>query len=410
MRKNLLLLITAVLLSMANAYAQGGTTGPLTWNLNNGALTISGNGAMPDYEEKGAPWYDYREAIDTVIIVNGVTTIGNYAFLYCYNLYSVTIPTSVTSIGGSAFFYCEWLHLTTIPNSIKNIGSFAFAYCKALTSITIPNSITTIEEGTFQGCQALTSVTIPNSVKSIGVSAFYYCTSLVSITIPNSVTSIGEFAFSMCLHLNSISIPNTITNIADYLFDNCRSLTSFIIPNSVTRIGEFAFVACDSLASITIPKSVTSIGDFAFDYCTNLSLVTNLNPEPVKIWESVFDNVNISECTLEVPINAVSLYKKTNVWKEFKIEGIEVSITEPDLELFNLNIYPNPTSGELRIESGELRIEKVEIFDIHGKKVGDWHNNSKSENVINISHLSAGVYFVKINTEEGEIVKKVLKE
>jgi len=79
-----------------------------------------------------------------------------------------------------------------------------------------------------------------------------------------------------------------------------------------------------------------------------------------------------------------------------------------------IKIYPNPTTGELRIESGELRINTVEIFDVFGRSVGIntqvRPENSGSEIVINISHLSVGVYFLKINTEIGQVIKKVLKE
>jgi hypothetical protein len=113
--------------------AQGGQTGPLTWNLNNGTLTISGNGAMPDYDFLIlAPWTPYYENITIVVIENGVTSIGDFAFFYCAALTSVTIPFSVTSI-----------------------GQLAFAGCIALSSITIPSGVISIENNTFTGCTAL---------------------------------------------------------------------------------------------------------------------------------------------------------------------------------------------------------------------------------------------------------------
>ncbi|MDR0793968.1 MAG: S8 family peptidase [Chitinophagaceae bacterium] len=79
-----------------------------------------------------------------------------------------------------------------------------------------------------------------------------------------------------------------------------------------------------------------------------------------------------------------------------------------------ISIYPNPTTGELRIESGELRVRSVEVFDVYGRNVGIntsiCSENWRDENVINISHLSAGVYFLKLSTELGEVVKQILKE
>ena len=117
----------------------------------------------------------YQNAIRKVEIGDGVTSIGGYAFSYCYSLSSITIPNSVTSIGGSAFQGCYSLSSTTIPNSVTSIGGSAFSYCYSLSSITIPNSVTSINSNAFQGCYSLSSITIPNSVTSIGGSAFSYC-------------------------------------------------------------------------------------------------------------------------------------------------------------------------------------------------------------------------------------------
>ena len=488
-----------MLLNAAGAFAQGGTTGPLTWQLTgthpNYTLTISGVGAMPDYEKyQGMPWYAWKNYITTVVIGNGVTTIGgaafysctalasitipnsvttigdwafysctalasitipssvttigdeafsgctalesitlsngvttigdrafgwctalesvtipnsvttigNYAFSDCHALASVTIPNNVTTIGDYAFYYCYALESVTIPNSVTTIGDGAFAGCIALESIivesgnpnysstdgilfnqdktvlvcypagkkwnsyVIPNSVTTIGYGAFAGCTTLASVTIPNSVTTIGDEAFVYCTALKSITIPNSVTTIGDGAFSGCTALasitfstpssvttigndafflcalKSITIPNSVTTIGKHAFNSCYALESVTIPNSVTTIGDGAFNCCFALESITIPNGVTTIGDGAFAYCTALESVTipnsvttigngafwsctalasitNLNPVPVEIQPDVFENIDKSACTLNVPTNAISAYQKAEVWQEFNI-------------------------------------------------------------------------------------------
>ena len=127
MKKTFLLFLTAVLLSVASAFAQGGTTGPLTWNISGNTLTISGTGAMPDYEQDGAPWYSYRSSIYTIVLQNGIETIGNNAFYHCFNLTSVTIPNSITSIGSKAFWSCYALASATIPQNVTSIGGGAFS-------------------------------------------------------------------------------------------------------------------------------------------------------------------------------------------------------------------------------------------------------------------------------------------
>ena len=101
--------------------------------------------------------------------------------------------------------------------SVTSIGNYAFVYCSGLTSVTIPNSVTSIGEGAFGECDDLTSVTIGNSVTSIGEFAFALCSGLTSVTIPNSVKSIGELAFAYCSKLLSVycyaeNVPSTESN------------------------------------------------------------------------------------------------------------------------------------------------------------------------------------------------------
>ncbi len=308
----------------------------LTWTLDSdGVLTIAGTGKMTNYSSySSVPWYSKSSAIKTVIIENGVTSIGDSAFSCCHLLTSVTIGDSVTSIGNSAFYNCTKLTSVTIPDSVTSIGysvfsdctsltsvaipdsvtsigDEAFEYCRSMTSVTIPDSVTSIGNSAFSGCTSLTSVTIPDSVTSIGNSAFYNCTKLTSVTIGDSVTSIGDWAFSDCTSLTSVTIPDSVTSIGGSAFEYCTSLTSIYIsdiaawcninfygyysnplsyahnlylnealvteltiPDTVTRIKNDTFFGCTSLTSVTIPDSVTSIGGSAFSGCKSLTSVT----------------------------------------------------------------------------------------------------------------------------------------
>ena len=251
--------------------------GNLTWKLDaDGTLTISGTGAMKDYNAVGnlSPATQKKDSVKKVVIEKGVTSIENKAFHNCNSLTSITIPDSVTSIGSFAFDSCSSLTNITIPDSVTSIGSSAFCDCSSLTSIVIPNSVTSIGSYAFDNCKSLTSITIPDSVTSIGNKAFSGCRSLISITIPDSVTSIGNSAFSECRSLTSITIPDNVTSIGYFAFFNCSSLTSITILDSVTSIGNYAFFNCSSLTSITIPDSVTSIGEAAFSDCTNLKTIS----------------------------------------------------------------------------------------------------------------------------------------
>jgi len=238
-----------------------------------------------------------------VTFLEGVTSIGSYAFSNCSRLTCVTIPSSVKSIGWYAFNKCTSLTGVTIPDSVTSIGRYAFYGCSSLIGINIGNSVSVIGEYAFYSCYNLTNVIIPDSVTGIDDHAFEYCrltsvtignslkyigpftfahNSFTSVTIPNSVTYIYSCAFSECTNLTSVTIPNSVTVIREGAFKDCN-LTNVTIPDSVTQIGYTyysstvhnpgAFEGCTSLTSIIIPDSVTTLGNYTFDGCSSLTSV-----------------------------------------------------------------------------------------------------------------------------------------
>ena len=227
----------------------------------------------------------------SIEIPNSVTSIGSRAFEHCRYLTSIEIPDSVTSIGFSAFEYCSSLTSIEIPNGVTSIGSSAFCYCSNLTSVVIPDSVMSIGDNAFNGCSSLTEIVIPDDVTSIGDNAFNGCSSLTSITIPDSATSIGNFAFYNCSSLMSIVISDGVTSIGDNAFGLCSSLTEIVIPNDVASIGYRAFDGCSSLTSIVIPDSVTSIGFSAFSGCSSLTIYCEAASKPSG-WSSYWNDSN----------------------------------------------------------------------------------------------------------------------
>ena len=274
-----------------------------------GMLPAAALAADSDFTIENGVLTKYNGSGGDVEVPEGVTEIGNWAFLDCTGLTSVTIPDSVTSIGLCAFSGCTGLTAVTIPNGVTYIGDLAFSGCTGLTAVNLSDSVTEIWYSAFFNCTGLTDIqvsagnqthasidgalfskdlktlerypagrkgayTIPDSVTSIGIDAFCGCTGLTGVTIPDSVTNIELEAFCGCTGLTSVTIPDSVTEIGQQAFSGCTGLTGVVIPDSVTGIGDWAFSNCTGLTSVVIPGSVASIELCAFQDCTGLTSVT----------------------------------------------------------------------------------------------------------------------------------------
>ncbi len=311
MKKQLLLFILTLLpmLAMADDSGSCGENVTYTYNSTTKTLTIQGSGAMTNYNSSSdIPWYSYKNYIQTVIIEEGVTSIGWYAFSDCSSLTSVTIPNTVTRIGVSAFAGCSGLISFIIPNNVTSIGSSAFSGCSGLTSVTIPNGVTSITNSMFSGCSSLISITIGSGVTYIGSDAFYNCSGLQKVIVPdiaawcaisfannsdnplyyahhiysddnteikelvitNKFTCIERYAFYGCFGLTSVTIGNSMTSIEKYAFDGCFGLTS--VEFHCAQIGSW-FKGMTSIKEVVIGNEVTSIGARAFEGCSGVEKV-----------------------------------------------------------------------------------------------------------------------------------------
>ena len=267
MSKKLLSILALLCLTVTSAWADdSGTCGTsLTWSYveSTHTLTISGTGAMADFGYMETPWYGYRTDITNIVIEDGVTTIGEYAFIECENLTTVTIPNNVTSIGYMAFLGCYSLKTVTIGSGVTSIGKSAFESCNSLTEITVSgenlyykseDNVLFNNDGTLlikypEGITA-TSYTIPNDVETIGDRAFIF-SNLTEVIIPDGVETIGDGAFTNCL-VTELTIPNSVTTIGEYAFSACEDLTTLNIGSGVTSIGNGPCQGCSSLTDITV--------------------------------------------------------------------------------------------------------------------------------------------------------------
>ena len=317
------------------------------------------------------PGYTFSRCnnLTSVIIPEGVTGIGAYAFEDCDKLISagpigsgcniefgwktripsclgasfpglksIEIPKGVKIIDDSAFSCCYWLTNVTIPDSVISIRDRAFYGCSSLTSVNIPQGIEGIYDQTFKNCRSLINISIPEGVTNIGSEAFSGCTNLTSIQIPNSVSSIGYHAFENCSSLARVVIPSSIetlntifagcdrlesagpigsgcniefgwkTEIPANSFAGVSKLTNIILPESVTSIGSSAFSGCSSLTSVNIPNSVTSIGSSAFSECASLTSIS-IPSSVISIGAFAFSSCSkLTSVTIPDSINSISDY------------------------------------------------------------------------------------------------------
>lgn len=337
MKKHITRLLFAALLLLAlcigaSAAGTSGKCGPSAyWSFDSstGTLTISGSGAMNDYEYRVYPWMDYRNSIQTIVIGDQITQIGRYAFtvtacstikfgknvrsigerafLECRNLNGdLTIPDSVVEIGERAFYKCENLNGTlTLGRSLRTIGKEAFYWCAFTGSLTIPEGVAEIADGAFSSLYQFNrdgmfngTLTLPSTLKTIGAEAFAYTDFSGELLIPDGVTSIGASAFEECDGFGgTLSLPDSVKTVGASAFYLCEGFTGLklsagltkierysfahmyglktkvVIPEGVTEIGESAF-SCSYMPSVRLPSTLKKIEKQAFMYAHNLTKIT----------------------------------------------------------------------------------------------------------------------------------------
>ena len=283
----------AILSSFATAATSGdfGENSCLHWEVSTGVLsgktlTISGTGAMPDFDFPNgnlAPWWNYEALgmltsfgnfklegeLKKVVIKDGVTNVSDYALFFLPAATQVTLPESVTSIGRYGIAMCSKLTGMSIPKGVTGIGDFGLAG-NGLTAVTLPDGLQSLGRGAFDSCASLTNTTLPAAITAVPGKCFADCTKLLNVKYAGTVTAIGDLAFESCKALTAAPIPETVTAIGASAFTGCTALTDVTIPAGVSTIPEDCFRGCTALTDIDLPGTVTSVGHNAFTGCTAL--------------------------------------------------------------------------------------------------------------------------------------------
>lgn len=268
-------LTLVLIMNLAWVLAQtSGTFGALTWSYADKQLTISGQGEMINASvPEDYPWRKYCDEIEKIVVEPGVTTIGSYAFHWCWKATECSLPEGITDIFKYAFFDCNNLKECKIPSTVCVIDDGAFGRCYAITSVEIPRNVKAIGTGAFQLCESLESVTLNNGLTQICPDAFASCVKLKDIQFPSTLRRIDYRAFQYCGALTEIEIPGKVETIGSSAFDECTSLAKVTLNEGLESIEISAFQSCVSLRAITIPASVLTIGSGAFANCKMLTAI-----------------------------------------------------------------------------------------------------------------------------------------
>lgn len=283
----------AILSSFTTAATSGdfGENNCLHWKvtstLTSKTLTITGTGAMPDFDFPNgnlAPWWNYEALgmnaiseididikgnLKRVIIGDGVTNVSNYALFFLPAATQITLPESVTSIGRYGIAMCSALTGMSIPKGVTEIGDFGLAG-DGLTAVTLPDGLQTLGRGAFDTCTSLTNTTLPAAITAVPGKCFADCTKLLTVDYKGEVTTIGEHAFEGCKSLTKAPIPATVTELGVSAFNGCVALTDVTLPGGVTAVPDACFQDCTALADMKLPGTVTSVGHNAFTGCKAL--------------------------------------------------------------------------------------------------------------------------------------------
>ena len=257
-------------------------------------LTISGTGAMPDFDFPNgnlAPWWNYKALgmikagigglnlngikidpigdLKKIVIKDGVTNVSNYALFCLPAATQITLPESVTSIGRYGIALCAKLKGISLPKAVTAIGDFGLAG-NSFTAVSLPDGLQNLGRGAFDACPSISGMTLPAAITAVPDKCFNDCTKLLTVDYKGEVTAIGERAFEGCKSLTKAPIPAAVTALGNSAFNGCIALTDVTLPGGGTAVPDACFQDCTALADMKIPGTVTSVGHNAFTGCKAL--------------------------------------------------------------------------------------------------------------------------------------------
>lgn len=290
--------------------------------------------------------FRHQSISGSLIIPEGVTWIGDQAFLECVNLTGIlSLPSTLRGISYMAFEGCKFTCELLLPQNLNSLGFRAFCQCSGLYgNLILPEGLSEIEESVFSGCSNLSGdLNIPKNVKKIENGAFVGCSGLNGrLTLPDGLESIGNDAFSSCRFRGPLILPSTLKSIGSNAFIynmfsgelklpsslqglgsnafvGCSRISGTLeIPENITAIKECTFASCRSIEKLVLPSTMDVIQSGAFQDCYGLGSIVCNAVNPPYVESSAFGGVSKSNVVVEVPEASLAAYRTASGWSDFK--------------------------------------------------------------------------------------------
>lgn len=403
---------------------------------------VSGTINVPSFVRHiGRMAFGFNSRVTSVSLLEGLASIGDFAFNVCPAMNNMVIPSTVMHIGICPFSYCPQLNSISIASgnshyvldglmlyssdydtlvschksgatvtlnpNVKVLGGFENNTW--VRNIDIPTGVTEISDNCFNACK-FAAIALPTHMNRIGALAFANNDNLVSVTMPETLHSMGEGAFSWCMGLTSIRIPDSLRVIPKEAFNSCPRLASITWGNAVEEIGYAAFWAM-SAVHLDLPPTLKKLDDLAFAACDNNLRTVTVCSQLETMGESVFRLANLDRIrftaavppavtgegplhdigrldSIVIPCGSLDAWLADDYWGRFAshyVEDCNMGIGDPDED--NINVYS--LSGRIIVDGAEG--ETMQVFDVTGRCVCCNVVGSDDSKV-----LPTGVYMVKV--------------
>ena len=340
----------------------------------------------------------------TSLTISDAATLPRYAFVGMTNLTDVTLPASITAIGTGAFSGTA-IKTPILPESVTTIGDYAFMRCQQLSSLTVSSSVKSIGERAFAYCDRLSTLKFGenSALTAISDGAFEGCSSLTDVDLQNLTrcTEIGAWSFAQCDGITTLKLPTVLRSMGTGALLADSSIKGIDLSSTdITSLGDYALTGTSAVKNITLPSTLTAMGDGAMSDMTGLKVIyAEAISQLPELGDEVWNGVNQANVVLVVADDIAETVRATAQWQDFNV----MSVTEWERACTLPTIAENVDSLSYSLNGSELTLTttsdaftSVALFNTAGTRMA-YVNANAQQVTVNVSALQSGVYLVVTN-------------